>query len=353
MSLVTYMGVRQSFWRLVPPQHSNLECLQRPPTDCWEPRRADLELRLPCSGENVQGSNPLFGTQRHDHVPDTPRWGQHRSGAWVLNSARSSKNEDSGERSAVSDDAANSSRLAQTLGRQVLAGPLFGGTCDLAKTTAHMRLRGFVLDTKFGSKRDETKPIALTRRRQDDSAAKCVAGMMSPQARVQRIDEQIAEAFIQQILEDIVDELQSVPQEQFSERMSEQIVDVPVPQVDVQDNTNAIEALKLQVRPISNEIQEEALRSSLSVNDQLTKLNEQMGLLMEEKMGYAAAFGIDERRNVTGYIKELCVQRDELNQEIQAKLAVLHEQILKVYRRCASASEFGQDLRSGEIGSAA
>ena len=28
---------------------------------------------------------------------------------------------------------------------------------------------------------------------------------------------------------------------------------------------------------------------------------------------------IDERRNVYGYIKELCVQRDELNQEIQGE----------------------------------
>ena len=53
---------------------------------------------------------------------------------------------------------------------------------------------------------------------------------------------------------------------------------------------------------------------------------------------------IDERRNVTGYITALCVQRDELNQEIQAKLAVLREQILKVYRRCASAREFEKDL---------
>ena len=51
-----------------------------------------------------------------------------------------------------------------------------------------------------------------------------------------------------------------------------------------------------------------------------------------------------ERRNVAGDITALCVQRDELNQEIQAKLAMLREQILKVYRRCASAPEFERDL---------
>ena len=43
------------------------------------------------SGGNVQGSNQLIGTQRHDHGPDTAPWCQHRPGSWVQNSARSSK----------------------------------------------------------------------------------------------------------------------------------------------------------------------------------------------------------------------------------------------------------------------
>ena len=52
-------------------------------------------------------------------------------------------------------------------------------------------------------------------------------------------------------------------------------------------------------------------------------LNEQMGALMEEKKGYAAAFDhmVSEHRNVTDYIERLFDRRDELNQEIQAKRA--------------------------------
>ena len=53
---------------------------------------------------------------------------------------------------------------------------------------------------------------------------------------------------IPQITEHIVEE--------FSERIGEQIMDVPIPQVHVQETTNAIEALQLQVRAISNETQE-------------------------------------------------------------------------------------------------
>ena len=45
-------------------------------------------------------------------------------------------------------------------------------------------------------------------------------------------------------------------QGQFSERICGLIVDVPVPQVVVQDVANAIDFLQFQVRAISNEIQE-------------------------------------------------------------------------------------------------
>ena len=41
----------------------------------------------------------------------------------------------------------------------------------------------------------------------------------------------------------------------ISERICEQVVDVPVPQVDMQEITNAIEALHFQSRAISDELQ--------------------------------------------------------------------------------------------------
>ena len=55
--------------------------------------------------------------------------------------------------------------------------------------------------------------------------------------------------------EDIVAELKIVPQEQFSERSCEQIVGIPVSQVDVEEITNVIESLQSPVRAISNETQ--------------------------------------------------------------------------------------------------
>ena len=58
----------------------------------------------------------------------------------------------------------------------------------------------------------------------------------------------------------------------------------------------------------------------------VTKINEQIGVLMEEK-GYSAAFDqvLSESRNVTGSFKELCDQRDERNQEIQTRIAEQQE----------------------------
>ena len=53
---------------------------------------------------------------------------------------------------------------------------MFGGSGFLAKAANHLGLRGYVLDTKFGPRYDVTKPLALTRIRQDVSAGKCVAG---------------------------------------------------------------------------------------------------------------------------------------------------------------------------------
>ena len=56
---------------------------------------------------------------------------------------------------------------------------VFSGSGFLAKATNHLGLRCYVLDTKFGSRYDVTKPLVLTRIRQDVSAAKCVEGMIS------------------------------------------------------------------------------------------------------------------------------------------------------------------------------
>ena len=57
---------------------------------------------------------------------------------------------------------------------------VFGGPGFLAKASNHLVLRGYVLDMKFGPRYDVTKPLVLTRIRQDVSAGKCVAGVISP-----------------------------------------------------------------------------------------------------------------------------------------------------------------------------
>ena len=77
-----------------------------------------------------------------------------------------------------------------------------------------------------------------------------------------------------------------------------------------------------------------------------------MVLQQEEKVkkGYLAAYGqfISERQNVVNVLKGHCDQRDELNQEIQARIADRQELILaslaiqtdgRACRRYASFSE--------------
>ena len=56
---------------------------------------------------------------------------------------------------------------------------VFGGSGFVAKATSHLGLRGYVFDTKFGPKYDVTQHRTLTRIRQNVSARKCVAGMIS------------------------------------------------------------------------------------------------------------------------------------------------------------------------------
>ena len=50
----------------------------------------------------------------------------------------------------------------------------------MAKASNHLGLHGYVLDTIFGPRYDVTKPFVLTRIRQDVSAGRCVAGVISP-----------------------------------------------------------------------------------------------------------------------------------------------------------------------------
>ena len=51
------------------------------PAEVWTYGKADVEFQLPCSSNILQDGNRRFGTLRHDHVPNTSQWSQHRSGA--------------------------------------------------------------------------------------------------------------------------------------------------------------------------------------------------------------------------------------------------------------------------------
>ena len=52
-------------------------------------------------------------------------------------------------------------------------------TWHLGDSANHLGLRGHVLDTKFGPRCDATQLLVLTRIREDVSAGKCVAAMIS------------------------------------------------------------------------------------------------------------------------------------------------------------------------------
>ena len=56
---------------------------------------------------------------------------------------------------------------------------VFSGSGFLATTAHHLGLRGHLLDTKFGPRYAVTMLLVLTRIRQDVSAGKCFAGMIS------------------------------------------------------------------------------------------------------------------------------------------------------------------------------
>ena len=88
------------------------------------------------------------------------------------------------------------------------------------------------------------------------------------------------------------------------------------------------------------------LRGSKSLSEnRVTQSQRTDGVLMEDQKGYAAFDQVmSERRNVKGDLKRRCDQRDELNKEIQARTTPRLELILKLCRRCASASEIERDL---------
>ena len=147
----------------------------------------------------------------------------------------------------------------------------------------------------------------------------------------------------------IDEQREEVPSPQNKEKIVEEIVDVPVPPVD------ALEAFQLQVFAMYNEIQEkyfdmfskmkewrmqlgdiskkiDALQVQESrifgqVGDRVAEsggfaprlfLNGRLGVLMEEKQGYAAAIDhlVSERHNILDYVKGLQEQREQLNQSL-------------------------------------
>ena len=67
----------------------------------------------------------------------------------------------------------------------------------------------------------------------------------------QRVDEQLVDVPSPQIKEEVVEEFNVVPQEQFSEGARRQIVDVPVPQV--VEQLVLVPSIMEEIRSISND----------------------------------------------------------------------------------------------------
>ena len=57
---------------------------------------------------------------------------------------------------------------------------VFGVLGFVANASNHVGLRGYMLYTKFGPRYDVTKPLVITRIRQDVAAGTCVAAMIPP-----------------------------------------------------------------------------------------------------------------------------------------------------------------------------
>ena len=135
-----------------------------------------------------------FWTQRLDQVPDTSQWNQHRSSTGSRHPARSpsttsmtplsplcapkrSGNTRTACRGVVDQAIADPAVHKRMTGKSMF--DMFGGSSFVAKATNNVGLCGCVLDAKFGPRCYVTKPLVLTRIRQDVSAGTCVAGMMA------------------------------------------------------------------------------------------------------------------------------------------------------------------------------
>ena len=118
---------------------------------------------------------------------------QHRSGAGFQHSARSPKTNSLSPLSPSPAQKQIGHTRATCVVDKATAGPaarksmtgkylldMFGGAGFLSKATNDLGLRGYVLDTTFGTKYEVTKPLVLTWFRQDVPAGKCVAAVVSP-----------------------------------------------------------------------------------------------------------------------------------------------------------------------------
>ena len=119
---------------------------------------------------------------------------QHRSGAGFWHSARSPKTNSVSPlspspapkqightratcRGVVDKATADPAARKNMTGKYLL--DMFGGSGFLSKATNDLGLRGYVLDTKVGPRYEVIKPLVLARVRQDVSAGKCVAAVIS------------------------------------------------------------------------------------------------------------------------------------------------------------------------------
>ena len=129
------------------------------PAEVRKSGRENLEFRLPCSIKTFQDGNRHFGTQRHDHVPNTSQWSQSHKIRQVLSPGgrlpRSPSPAQVGDtrakcRGIVDIATASPAAPKRMTGKRLL--DVFRGSGFLAKSTNHFGMRGCVLDTKFGSR---------------------------------------------------------------------------------------------------------------------------------------------------------------------------------------------------------
>ena len=136
--------------------------------------------------------NLRFGTQGHDHVTYVSQWSHCRSTAGSRHSTRNPESTSATPLSPMSPPK-QSRATCRGVVDQAFADPVvhkrmtgkymldvFGGSGFVAKATAHLGLRGNVLDTKFWRRYNVTKPLFSPEFDRMFSPEKCVAGMISP-----------------------------------------------------------------------------------------------------------------------------------------------------------------------------